>query len=81
MQTNISILGATGSIGKNALSIIRENRDKFNITALSADKNWQALAKNIREFKPKYVSVGTQEGYDNIKREFPDIEIFMGCEG
>ena len=61
MQTNISILGATGSIGKNALSIIRENRDKFNITALSADKNWQALAENIREFKPKYVSVGTQE--------------------
>ena len=81
MQTNISILGATGSIGKNALSIIRENREKFNITALSADKNWQALAENIREFKPKYVSVGTQEGYDNIKREFPDIEIFMGCEG
>ena len=81
MQTNISILGATGSIGKNALSIIRENRDKFNITALSADKNWQALAENIREFNPKYVSVGTQEGYDKIKSEFPGIEIFMGCEG
>ncbi|MCP1225371.1 1-deoxy-D-xylulose-5-phosphate reductoisomerase [Sebaldella sp. S0638] len=81
MQTNISILGATGSIGKNALSIIRENRDKFNITALSADKNWQALAENIREFNPKYVSVGTQEGYDKIKNEFPGIEIFMGCEG
>ena len=80
MQTNISILGATGSIGKNALSIIRENRDKFNITALSADKNWQALAENIREFNPKYVSVGTQEGYDKIKSEFPGIEIFMGCE-
>ena len=81
MQTNISILGATGSIGKNALSIIRENRDRFNITALSADKNWQALAESIREFSPKYVSVGTQEGYDNIKEEFPGIEIFMGCEG
>lgn len=81
MLKNISILGATGSIGQNALSIIRENRDKFNITALSADKNWKSLIDIIREFNPKYVSIGTIEGYNAVKEAFPGLEIFMGSEG
>ena len=81
MQKNISILGATGSIGINALTVIREHSDKFNITALTADKNWKSLIELIQEFSPKYVSVGTQEGYLAVKEKFPDINIFMGNEG
>lgn len=81
MQKNISILGATGSIGINALTVIRENTDKFNITALTADKNWKSLIELIEEFKPKYVSIGTQEGYLAIKERFPNINIFIGNEG
>ncbi len=81
MQKNISILGATGSIGINALTVIREHSDKFNITALTADKNWKSLIELIQEFSPKYVSVGTQEGYQAVKEKFPDINIFMGNEG
>lgn len=81
MQKNISILGATGSIGINALTVIRENTDKFNITALTADKNWKSLIELIKEFKPKYVSIGTQEGYLAIKERFPNITIFIGNEG
>ena len=81
MQKNISILGATGSIGINALTVIRENTDKFNITALTADKNWKSLIELIEEFKPKYVSIGTQEGYLDIKERFPNINIFIGNEG
>ena len=81
MRKNISILGATGSIGINALTVIREHSDKFNITALTADKNWKSLIELIQEFSPKYVSVGTQEGYQAVKEEFPDINIFMGNEG
>ena len=81
MQKNISILGATGSIGINALTVIREHSDKFNVTALTADKNWKSLIELIQEFSPKYVSVGTQEGYLAVKEKFPDINIFMGNEG
>ena len=81
MQKNISILGATGSIGINALTVIREHSDKFNVTALTADKNWKSLIELIQEFSPKYVSVGTQEGYQAVKEKFPDINIFMGNEG
>ena len=81
MRKNISILGATGSIGINALTVIREHSDKFNVTALTADKNWKSLIELIQEFSPKYVSVGTQEGYLAVKEKFPDINIFMGNEG
>ena len=81
MRKNISILGATGSIGINALTVIREHSDKFNITSLTADKNWKSLIELIQEFSPKYVSVGTQEGYQAVKEKFPDINIFMGNEG
>ena len=81
MRKNISILGATGSIGTNALSIVREYKDKFNITALTADKNWKALISMIDEFDPEYVSVGTEEGYKEIKSLFPGLKIFMGAEG
>ena len=65
MQTNISILGATGSIGKNALSIIRENRDKFNITALSADKKVGYIAeRNIYEVCNNTEREGSEEKYE-----------------
>ncbi|TDT70647.1 1-deoxy-D-xylulose 5-phosphate reductoisomerase [Hypnocyclicus thermotrophus] len=78
---NISILGSTGSIGTNALEIIRELKNEFNVIALTANSNYKFLAKQIKEFKPKYVAIGTEEGYKFLKNEFNNIEIFYGKEG
>ncbi|MBZ4683783.1 MAG: 1-deoxy-D-xylulose-5-phosphate reductoisomerase [Fusobacteriaceae bacterium] len=78
---NITILGSTGSIGTNALEIIRELNNEFNILALTANSNYKLLAKQIKEFNPKYVSIGTEEGYKFLKKEFNDIEIYCGKEG
>lgn len=54
-KKKITILGSTGSIGTQALDIISENDDKFEITGLSAGNNWKLLARQVNRFKPDYV--------------------------
>lgn len=78
---NITILGSTGSIGTNALEVIRQKRDEFNVVALSGHTNYKLVMEQIKEFKPKYVSIGTEEGFEKIKKEFPEVELFFGREG
>lgn len=77
----IVVLGSTGSIGTNALEVVRNAEGKFKVTALSGHRNHKLLIEQIREFKPEYVTVGTEEGYEIIKREFPEIKVFLGDEG
>lgn len=77
----IAILGSTGSIGVNALNIIRKAKDKFQVVALSGHGNYKLLLDQIEEFKPLYVSIGTEIGYEKIKEKFPNINIFLGDEG
>lgn len=78
---NITILGSTGSIGTNALEVIRQKRDEFNVVALSGHTNYKLVMEQIKEFNPKYVSIGTEEGFEAIKKEFPEVELFFGREG
>ena len=78
---NITILGSTGSIGTNALEVIRQKRDEFNVVALSGHTNYKLVMEQIKEFSPKYVSIGTEEGFETIKKEFPEVNLFFGREG
>ena len=78
---NITILGSTGSIGTNALEVIRQKRDEFNVVAISGHTNYKLIIEQIKEFNPKYVSIGTEEGYKVIKEKFPEINLFLGREG
>lgn len=54
----LSILGATGSIGTSALDVVRRNRDRFDVIGLSCHSNIELLANQVREFSPRVVSVG-----------------------
>ncbi len=54
MKRRISILGSTGSIGRQALEVIEKLNDKFEIVALAAGNNTALLNKQIEKFKPKY---------------------------
>ncbi len=54
MKRKISILGSTGSIGRQALEVIEKLEDKFEIIALTAGHNTDLLNKQIQKFKPKY---------------------------
>ena len=54
MKRKISILGSTGSIGRQALEVIEKLEDKFEIIALAAGNNIELLNEQIRRFKPRY---------------------------
>ena len=77
----IIVLGSTGSIGTNALEVVRKSEGKFQVVGLSGYTNHNLLIEQIKEFNPKYVSVGTLEGYEIIKKEFPNIEVYCKDEG
>lgn len=78
----IAILGSTGSIGTQALDVVRKNND-LEVVALSAGNNVELLKAQIEEFSPKLVSVGSEEAAEKLRGLLVDrdIEILYGMEG
>lgn len=84
MVKKISILGSTGSIGRSTLEVITENRDYFDIVALTAGRNIELLTEQIKKFHPRYVAVYSEKEADLLKKsDLPDPapEIGYGQEG
>lgn len=77
----VSILGATGSIGTQTLDVIRLNRDKFTLEAISVGENIDVLRKIIAEFNPKLVSVKHEKDVKKLKDEFNDVLFTSGDTG
>ena len=59
-KINIIIYGATGSIGKSTLSIIRSNREKFNVQGITCNKNYKKLIQIAEEFNVKKLGINKQ---------------------
>jgi 1-deoxy-D-xylulose-5-phosphate reductoisomerase len=55
MPTRLVVLGSTGSIGRQALDVVREHRERFEVVALAAGRSAQLLAEQAREFGPQVV--------------------------
>ena len=77
---NIAILGSTGSIGLQALDVIRNNREDFAVAALCCDTNIEILERQIREFNVKIVAVCNKEQARNLRRRVC-IDVLSGLEG
>ena len=77
----IVILGSTGSIGTQCLDIIRDNKEKYKVTALTCGSNTELLAHQIEEFGPELAVTGTAEGAEKLRRRFPHMEILYGADG
>lgn len=81
----ISILGSTGSIGTQALDVVRKNRDKFMIKALSCGRNLELMKKQISEFEPELVVTATVEDAKLLREYFrgkaENIEFLGGEDG
>ena len=60
---NILLLGATGSIGKSVLSVISENKNKFNLMGISFNSNYPKAEEIIKNFLPKYVYIDDHDCY------------------
>lgn len=79
-KQKLAILGSTGSIGTQALDIVREHPDKFEVVALSANSSWELLARQIEEFSPAYALIGNEKYYQPLKEHSGNAEIISGYE-
>mgnify|MGYP001378599136 FL=1 len=79
---NVSLLGATGSIGLQTLDVIRSHPEKFKLVAFSFGKNIDKAREIIREFQPNLVSCQLKKDCEKLKQEFPSsIKFTYGDEG
>ena len=69
MRQKIAILGSTGSIGKNLLEIINNDRDKFEIILLTANKNYSDLISQAKKYKVKNIIISDTESYKLIRKK------------
>ena len=58
---SLVILGSTGSVGTQALDVVRHNPDRFKVVGLSAGTNQELLVGQIREFLPPHVAIANDE--------------------
>lgn len=77
----ISLLGATGSIGKQTVDIIMENKEKFTLVAMSVGKNIQFARKIMVELSPELVSTKEKHDAEMLRTEFPHITFTYGDNG
>lgn len=75
----ISILGSTGSIGRQALDII--NSDEIDVVALACGRNIELLSEQIERFKPNIVSVEREEDAKVLSTKYSSLEVLWGKEG
>ncbi|MEF9941329.1 MAG: 1-deoxy-D-xylulose-5-phosphate reductoisomerase [Lachnospiraceae bacterium] len=82
MKKKIAILGSTGSIGTQTLEVVRENQD-IEVFGLAAGDNIELLEQQIREFRPKKVSVWTEQRAKELRSCIKDlpVEVLYGMEG
>ena len=66
-QRSLTILGATGSVGKSTLDLVRERPDRFKVKGLTAHTNFESLARLALEFKPDIVVIADETYYKQLK--------------
>jgi 1-deoxy-D-xylulose-5-phosphate reductoisomerase len=78
----IALLGSTGSIGTQALDVIRANPDKFEVEVLSANTNADLLIKQALEFDPNAIVIADESKYGYVKDALSktDIKVYTGTQ-
>lgn len=83
MKKQICILGSTGSIGTQALDVIEQHSDLYEVYCLTANNRVDELAAQARKFRPAAVVIGNDAHYERLKEllsDQPDIKVYAGRE-
>ena len=78
-KRQIAILGSTGSIGTQALQVIAEHSDRYEVYCLTANNKVELLAEQAHQFKPAAVVIANEARYDELKRlmdDQPDTKVY-----
>lgn len=81
MKQQICILGATGSIGTQALDVIEQHPDRYEVYALTANNRWEMLAEQARKFRPAAVIIANEEHYEALSKALenvPEVKVYAG---
>ncbi|HEX71991.1 MAG TPA: 1-deoxy-D-xylulose-5-phosphate reductoisomerase [Candidatus Hydrogenedentes bacterium] len=80
-RKKIVVLGATGSIGRSALEVVRRHPDLFEVTAIAAHTNVNLIAEQIAEFHPRYAAMGDKTAAARLAERCPETTVYAGPEG
>ena len=83
MKKQIAILGSTGSIGTQALEVIEEHSDLYEVYCLTANNKVELLAEQAHKFKPAAVVIANEQRYDELRRlmdDLPDVKVYAGAQ-
>ena len=75
MKKRIAVLGSTGSIGTQALEVISNNLDKFEIEVITAQRNTDLLADQAFRFRPKHVVIADKQKYNRVKNDLSGLPV------
>ena len=81
MKKQIAILGSTGSIGTQALDVIAEHSELYEVYCLTANNKVELLAQQARRFKPAAVVIANEARYEELRTllaDEPDIKVYAG---
>lgn len=79
----ICILGSTGSIGTQALDVIEQHSDRYEVYCLTANNRYEMLAEQARKFRPAAVVIANEAHYEALKlllADLPDIKVYAGAK-
>lgn len=79
----ICILGSTGSIGTQALDVIEQHSDRYEVYCLTANNRYEMLAEQARKFRPAAVVIANEAHYESLKLlldDLPDIKVYAGAK-
>ncbi|HKK62997.1 MAG TPA: hypothetical protein VJ951_10560, partial [Bacteroidales bacterium] len=79
MSKRIAILGSTGSIGTQALEVIRTNADSFEVEVLTANNNTDLLIKQAFDFVPNAIVIGNAVHYDKLVSALANLPVKVYC--
>ena len=82
-KQQICILGSTGSIGTQALDVISQHPDRYEVYCLTANNRWQQLVEQARSFQPAAVVIANEDHYANVRQaldDLPDIKVYAGAD-
>ena len=83
----LTVLGATGSIGTSTLDVVSRHKEKYEIVALTANRNAELLAEQCTTWRPKYAVIADHDQADPLRNNLKekgvdsDVEVLSGVEG
>ena len=83
MKKQICILGSTGSIGTQALDVIEQHSDRYEVYCLTANNRYELLAEQAHKYHPAAVVIGNEKHYEALKAlldDMPDVKVYAGAK-